>query len=174
MTGNAPFKTLRLGRSGKVALVDADDHARLKRWSWWIEKGHVCRKKFPNGSGAMRLSHEVLNLAPHVHVRHLNGDRLDCRRANLQALSGSIKVRLRRRKPYRVTIGIDRMLFHVGYYPTLRTAEAMRQIAAGVAVEVRGRKLTRKQIQGQLDLATGRRVRSGVAVRVQQAEARAA
>jgi hypothetical protein len=170
---NAPYKTLPLGKSGKVALVDAADYMRVRRWSWHLSNGHVCRHTFPN-AGAMRLSHEVLKLSARAHARFINGNRLDCRRANLQVRNGGTqKIKGTQRSPYRVQISVDCLLFHVGCYPTPRAAEQIRQIAGETAARLRGRGLTRKQIQYQLDLATGRRVKRAP-VRAQQSEARAA
>jgi hypothetical protein len=161
MTGNAPYKTLRLGKSGKVALVDAEDYPRVCRWKWYFSKGHVLRLKFPKvkSYNAVRLSHEVLELPLHVRVRYINGNNLDCRRANLQPLYGCVtKIKGRRRGAYcyRAVVVIDQVGFYVGVRPTREEAEQIARIAGEVGAQLRGRGLTRKRIQWQLDLATGR------------------
>jgi hypothetical protein len=154
---NAPYKTLRLGRSGKVALVDADDHARLCRFSWQIysKRGRdYVNRVLPFKAGRVQLSHDVLNLAAHVRVCYANGDPLDCRKANLQPLYGNIAKIKGLRRTFRVAVGIDHVVYVVGYFSTRRDAEHVRQIAGETAAELRGRGLTRKQIQRRLDLAT--------------------
>jgi hypothetical protein len=181
MTGNAAYKTLPLGNSGKVALVDAEDYQRLRRWSWSGSSGYVWRHRFPMYSGGAKrygkimLAREVLGLSRGVHVRFINGNRLDCRKANLEARTCTICPSRSKRNPYRVQISIDVHSYHCGLWPTEQLAKQAQEAAMRVAVTLRGKGYSRGRIQRELDLATGRRVKSKyVRVPVQQERARAA
>jgi hypothetical protein len=91
-------------------------------------------------------------------VRFVNGDPLDCRRANL-VLSDDGQVRLdrsTRRSPYQILISIDGHKYFCGGWPTLEHAHFIRGLVAEVAHTLRGRGLSRQQIQRALDLAAGR------------------
>ena len=123
----AQHTTLRLGKSGKVVLIDEADYFRLSRFNWHLNGSHPYRTRIVTGRrNRIPLSHEVLNLSPaasrSVHIKHVNGDLLDCRRANLkikrQGYIQFIKGK-RRIKPYRVKIAVDGMQYDLGRWPTL-------------------------------------------------------
>jgi len=168
------YGALRLGNSGKVALVDAGDYPRVCRWKWYLSKGHALRLKFPKvkSYNAVRLSHEVLELPLHVRVRYINGNNLDCRRANLQPLYGCVtKIKGRRRGAYcyRAVVVIDQVGFYVGVRPTREEAEQIARIAGEVGAQLRGQGLSRKFIQWRLDLATGKATDAELAQRIRAA-----
>jgi len=170
------YGALRLGRSGKVALVDLADWFRLSRYTWQVTKdGHAYRVRTIGGRRRrQQLTHDVLGLSRFQRASFVNGNALDCRRANLSVTLGNIaRQRRSRRNPYLISIRVAGGQYYVGGWPSLRWAEEVRQTVAQVAAQLRGRGLTRKQVQRQLDLAVGRRVRAGP-VRVQQECARAA
>jgi hypothetical protein len=163
-----PFKTLPLGKSGRVALVDADDYLRLSQFDWQLGR-YVFRRYVIDGKQRqIALQREVLK-RPQDRIRFINGDPLDCRKENLRLFDGGDVTRARhcphcggelstsRRSSYIVRISVDGKRYSVGAWPSLRVAEHIRQIVAEMARGLRGRGLTAAKVQRQLDLATGRR-----------------
>jgi hypothetical protein len=74
---------IRLGRTGKVALVDDEDFDRLSR-RWWAT-GRAGYAESRDKDGSVILMHrEILGVVPGIWVDHINGDRLDNRRSNLR------------------------------------------------------------------------------------------
>lgn len=69
---------------GKVALIDAEDYARLSRWNWYYNSGYA--KAYENGK-RLRMHRVVLDAPEGVQVDHINGDKLDNRKANLRLAS---------------------------------------------------------------------------------------
>ncbi|HEX8071060.1 MAG TPA: hypothetical protein VF546_13980 [Pyrinomonadaceae bacterium] len=154
-----PCKALALTNSERVALVDAADYDRLSRSRWRLNTHGYAECGSRPG---VRLSHAVLGLRGRVAVRHLNGDRLDNRRANLRIMPGGSVSRQphSRVNPWRVRIDIERAVYFVGAWPTKQRAQEVLRLAARVAADVRGRGLTRAAIQRALDAATGRTARA--------------
>jgi hypothetical protein len=78
--------------SGEVVLVDEADHEMLSHWRWRrIGKGYVAAH-VGHGDSRNRTSymHRLLLLPDDgQEVDHVNGDRLDNRRANLRACTSS-------------------------------------------------------------------------------------
>jgi hypothetical protein len=80
----------------KVALVDDQDHIRFRLFKWSLHQGRPARSAWLPDSGKrvkLFLDREVLGLGvgdPRV-PRHLNGNPLDCRRINLEAVSRSLR-----------------------------------------------------------------------------------
>lgn len=77
---------------GKLALVDDIDHVWLTQWKWsYTNSGYAVRGKRQNGQNRLIMMHrEILarmgvRLAGGDYGDHINGDRLDNRRANLRA-----------------------------------------------------------------------------------------
>lgn len=74
---------------GLVALVDDDDYARVAHRSWHAVRGwkghtYYAASRRP-GRGPIEYLHRLLMEAPpRLTVDHINGDGLDCRRANLR------------------------------------------------------------------------------------------
>lgn len=79
---------LELWNSVRPALVD-DELAELRRFRWRLDRrGSVIRYCEVRLQGRivrkMKLAHAVCGLPPAgMYWRHVNGDRLDCRRSNL-------------------------------------------------------------------------------------------
>lgn len=88
---------------GFVALLDDEDFERLSRWRWRFKRrcghadvGYAVRTtgNWPN-QRTVYLHREVFGPTPN-QVDHINGDRLDNRRANLRAATHTENVRNRR------------------------------------------------------------------------------
>lgn len=173
MTSHAPHRTIKLGKSGKVALVDAADYLRLSQFDWLLSR-YAYRRYMQGGRPhTTSLQREVLR-RPKAPVRFINGDPLDCRKENLRIFEGGEVAKRRgakcphcgselyspRRSPYLVRISVDGKRYRVGVWPSKRVADEIRRIVIEAARELRGRGLTERQIQRRLDLAAGREVRS--------------
>jgi hypothetical protein len=160
------YCTLPLGGSGKVALVDRADFPRLNQFTWRLFQGQARRNCYVGGRRTtQQLSHAVLNLRhtaaksePRIEVKNLNGNKLDCRRENLR-VAAWCSVRQIGRQSFEVRTKIDGINYHVGCWPSAARAEEMRETVSALIVSLRGRNLTRRQIQSALDGATGRTAR---------------
>jgi hypothetical protein len=84
---------VRLGQTGRVALVDEADLPLLEGWRfyYWNPKAHlgpprVIAKKFSKGLVKQSWLNRIIvgALDPSVPVRHIDGDGLNCRRSNLK------------------------------------------------------------------------------------------
>ena len=85
-------------RDGSIrayVLVDAADYEAISRYRWHIVNGRLPRPRVSRYEGTspgrkrLQLSRELLGLPPgrYPEVDHVNGDTLDCRRANLRAVT---------------------------------------------------------------------------------------
>lgn len=79
-----------LGEVVRYALVDDADFPRLSQWYWGINAG-VPSRKLLNGevgggqSRPRRVLHvEVMQTPKGIRIHHINGNRFDCQKANLQ------------------------------------------------------------------------------------------
>lgn len=80
---------------GKIAILDDEDYARLKHFKWFYRgernggPGYCCRhgKRPIDPTGTVYLHRAVINPEPGLEVIFLNHDRLDCRKANLRAVT---------------------------------------------------------------------------------------
>jgi hypothetical protein len=84
-----PLTELQIPLSqGKVALVDAEDYDRLVSMGrWHLHSGGYAAKSYrhPGGRSDVVFMHRVILNAPKgVEVDHINGDKLDNRKANLR------------------------------------------------------------------------------------------
>ncbi len=82
------MKEIQLTR-GKVAFIDDDDYERVSAHKWHAATGVRMRWYAASRSGRMRLHRFLLNAPNGMQVDHLNGNSLDCRRANLRLASHS-------------------------------------------------------------------------------------
>lgn len=156
---NKDYRELAVGKSGQVALIDADLYLKLARYRWIISPyGPYRYRTFAGKQRREYLSH-VVTAAPRGRmVRHLNQNKLDCRRANLLVLLGGSVSRQRcsRRNPWRVRIDLEGEVYFVGAWPTAEMARYILRIVSEQAANLRGRGLPRERVQRVLDLAAGR------------------
>lgn len=84
------FKEIPLTK-GVVALVDAADFDWLSRWNWSVSsEGYARRGTRVAGKQVMFYMHRLMAGCPDgLKVDHINGDRLDNRRANLRIATSS-------------------------------------------------------------------------------------
>lgn len=84
---------IRLGKTGKVAVIDAADLPLTEGWRfyYWNPKLHlgparVIAKKFLNGTVKQTWLNRLISGVEDskIKVTHHNGDGLDCRRSNLK------------------------------------------------------------------------------------------
>lgn len=162
MDDETPAKALPIWQRGRVcgsALVDATDHERLARYRWLRDAtGYVYRNHTSTGRHEHLFLHRQVSQAPpRLLVTFHDGDPLNCRRANLCVHPGAQVRRDKRQKrnPYTVRVSIDNQQYCVGRWPTRSRAEEAKVIVARVALDLRGRRLNRAQIQRALDVATG-------------------
>ena len=73
---------IELANGGKT-YVDPVDYERLKGYTWRLSS-HGYAYRTEQGAGRVYLHREVMGY-PKAHVDHVNGDRLDNRKANLRA-----------------------------------------------------------------------------------------
>lgn len=77
------------------AEVDTEDAERLKAWSWHMRGQYAARavyERLANGSnkiGAIYMHREIAGATKGQTVHHINSNKLDNRRENLQLHSGS-------------------------------------------------------------------------------------
>ncbi len=94
-------------KGGAFAQVDAEDYHRLSQWSWTLTKyGYVARaatnKEKQSGSPHLIiLSRFILGVTSELDVHHINENKLDNRKENLQPMTNSEhgKEHQRRRHP---------------------------------------------------------------------------
>lgn len=77
---------------GKYAIVDNDDFGRLSFNSWCLaDSGYAKRGTKSNGKTTIHYMHRQITGAKiGEYVEHINGDKLDNRKANLRLVTQSI------------------------------------------------------------------------------------
>lgn len=160
MTGK-DTRNLPLYGTGEVALIDERDYLRLARHRWLLDRYYAYRNRIVDGRWRKQgLAHAVLDLPRLSRVEFVNGNTLDCRRANLRAVLGFVYVnRKSNRNPYRVQFSIDDHQFDCGGWPRRDEAEEARAALSPLVASLRGRSLSRREIQARLDAETGRAAR---------------
>lgn len=126
---------------GKVALVDDEDFERLSQWKWHFTKlGYAVRHH------GVYMHREILGVPKGTYVDHVNGFRLDNRKANLRACTNSQNMRnrpktVRNKSGYKgvfvaqqgkwgACIQIDGRQKHLGFHDTReQAAEAYNKAA---------------------------------------------
>ena len=77
------FRTIPLGK-GRAAIVDASDYDWLMQWKWTVtSKGYAYRTSKKDGKSAA-MHRLILDTPKGMVSDHINGNRLDNRRANLR------------------------------------------------------------------------------------------
>jgi hypothetical protein len=138
---------------GKIAVLDDEDYQRLCHFKWFYRgernggPGYCCRhgKKPVDPTGTVYLHRAVMNPEAGLEVIFLNHDRLDCRKANLRAVTTEeARQHHRMRKDSQtgskgvIRIGEDTWsayvyraghAYHVGTYYTREQAERAYQAA---------------------------------------------
>lgn len=74
---------ISLGNGG-VALVDRADYEWLSRFSWYVGHGYAKRSGTTRNHAKRLMHREIMAAGDGVLVDHINGDKLDNRRANLR------------------------------------------------------------------------------------------
>ncbi len=89
----ADYRELKLSGSTLVALVDAEDFARISRFTWGLRKdGYVQGGTARDGKNLRFLLHRYVMFGFPVvgpMLDHVNRNRLDCRKANLRICTPS-------------------------------------------------------------------------------------
>lgn len=139
------------------AIVDDDMHEYLSQWKWYARKGKYTwyasrkvMKKLPSGKWVHEKvvhMHRVVNDTPKgMMTDHINGDGLDNRRENLEAVNNSqnmLKARVRsdsstghkgvawhsQRKKWRAYVWKDGKQKSLGLYKTIEEAVKARELA---------------------------------------------
>ena len=83
---------------GRTAIVDDELYEELSKHRWHLTcKGYAGRAPYP---GKTIFMHRVVNQTPDgMQTDHINGNKLDNRRANLRSCTNTENSRARRRKP---------------------------------------------------------------------------
>ena len=134
---------------GQVTLVDDADGDWLSQWRWLlVGNGYAGRFEHANHRSRLVYMHRlILEAGPDQRVDHINGERLDNRRANLRLVTRRQNQQNRRpnthtssgRKgvtwhtrfhKWHVRITVDGQPLHLGYYQDLETASRLYDAAA--------------------------------------------
>jgi HNH endonuclease len=113
--------TGKLGQ-GEFALVDDEDFEELSKYKWHLTSGYATRYKRGKTRRSSRVywMHRIINKTPeNFDTDHINGNRLDNRRANLRTVNRSENA-FNRPKFSRSTSG------YVGIYPIIRAGSKLR------------------------------------------------
>ena len=129
---------------GRYAIIDNLDYERISRHKWCIASvGYAVRNiKLSNGKKSMMLMHrEIMNTPKGIQIDHINGDKLDNRKINLRLCTqqqnnrnitkprrhnklGIKGVRfLESRNRFSARIRVNKKEIHLGYFPSMRSAE---------------------------------------------------
>lgn len=132
------------------AIVDAGDHDLVRGMKFHLgTHGYAAYGKWAEGRTVCRTLHQLLvGHHPGMHIDHINGDRLDNRRANLRVVSAAANQVNRHKmrkgnasgvrgvgpypsktKPWRAQIMVDRKNIHLGLFATLAEAAEARRSA---------------------------------------------
>jgi hypothetical protein len=146
---DTPYMAIQVGgyqRNSQrfAALIDVADEATLAahRWSMTSD-GYAVREVWIGGKRlAVRMHRQILDLAPSDprDVDHINGDKLDNRRANLRVCTRSQNMQNRQHRPARPYRGaawdaqvnrwrayakLAKKQHHLGFYDTKEEAAAV-------------------------------------------------
>jgi hypothetical protein len=137
---------------GFQTLIDESDVPHVAGLTLYRgNTGYVYFSTWMNGRSQPRLLHRFLMAPPpRAHVDHINGDKLDNRRANLRVVTPSVNQvnrkrlnrnnhsgirgvqyapHLSRSHPWRAQITVNRTNHHLGLFVTLKGAIKARRVA---------------------------------------------
>lgn len=85
-------RRILLENTGNYAIVDADDYEKVIAYGKWYENdsGYAIKKTRINGKNVTIRMHMLVNNTPigcGYHTDHINGKRLDNRKANLRSVT---------------------------------------------------------------------------------------
>ena len=142
------MSSVMLELSGGTVILDEQDLLRLDgRTVYMGSNGYAYFST--NATGPITLHSFVMGGSlPGLHIDHINGNRLDNRRANLRFTSAQVNqvnrkrlnrnnhsgvrgvtVRTGARNPYIAQITVNRRNLYLGSYPTLEEARSARRVA---------------------------------------------
>lgn len=145
------MRAMRLEVAGGTVLIDRSDLALVSTKTIYVgSNGYAYYSTWENGRSYPRTLHSLLvGTHPRLHVDHINGNKLDNRRANLRVVTPSENQRNRkmlnrnntsgirgvaktshsRRNPWRAQIMVDGRNIYLGLFPTEEAATAARREA---------------------------------------------
>ena len=134
---------------GRVALVDEADYHRFRHYNWFLSKtGYAVGYVPVDGRHTLTYLHRlILQPGEGEQVDHVNGDPLDCRRANLRIATPSQNGQNRRvssrsktqlkgvgwhkgRGRYHARIQLEGIRVHLGFFDDKETAALVYDAAA--------------------------------------------
>ncbi len=87
------MKRIPLSNTGRSAKIDDEDYEKVTSFGKWYESdnGYAIKKTKRKGKNLSIRMHILVNDTPKgLHTDHINGDRLDNRKANLRSVSAAI------------------------------------------------------------------------------------
>jgi hypothetical protein len=72
---------------GVIALYDPEDAPLIERYAWFVDSGGYLRCTPAKGQKTESLHRMIMAPPPEMEVDHINGNRLDNRRANLRVVT---------------------------------------------------------------------------------------
>lgn len=81
---------------GQYAIVDKQDYKALAKWKWRLSNGYAIRDKYSptKKRGATLTMHkQIVDPPDGLEVDHINGNKLDNRRSNLEAVTHAENMR---------------------------------------------------------------------------------
>lgn len=143
------YKHIQLTK-GLSALVDDADYENFNKFNWCAHKSGqkfyaVRRVKIDGKSREIYLHREIMEAPSGMYIDHINGDGLDCRRANMRLVTksqnamnrrlrsdnklGVVGVSQTKKGKYKAYCSIDGEFRVLGVFASLEEAKAAREAA---------------------------------------------